>query len=405
MQRRNFHKGPNMQFFKIISQKPVALIEITSFERTENPQLVKVNFTVNIKGIPIKTHLIFLPPTSENDLDHIEKKGVTWSRECGFFSKEAVEGLEATNVGALVGLSYPSSLGMEKLEALDQWLRVAFYLDKIFDNLNASQPNKIYKLRMRVEDLLSGKDRIRDIDPPVIKGVYNTYFDYAFFNKMPFFKESFLECLQENEQEAHLRLEPNLLDEETIVKIRLKSCGGYHSLVAGCASAGIDAKSYFSKFTHLKTMGEQVSLCTGWSNDIVSAQDEFEERDKVLSTTDTKTYQTLNLVHNKVAHLQKAFPGKAFEELLPEAVAHVAEKFNREVLAFFNLEIALEKELTSKEATAQERADVEIIKDVMKGWIKMTAWELLTQKYAHGSPCTAETLRVFADQMAQVLSS
>jgi hypothetical protein len=378
-------------------------IEITGILPGRNLNLLSVSLSIPLMGHSVPTHFEFPVPRIHPQFDELESLGIEWSQTSGYFSDKAVAGLRKAYVGALVGIGYPQELGLKKLTTIDQWLRLAFYADKVFDELSAHDPGKIYQLRKRIETVLTGADRIRDKDPDIVKGFYNTYFDNDFLKNSPSVLASFLECLEKNEQEAQTRLGPDNPNAASIEKIRIKSCGGYHCIVVGAAAFGINAEEFFEKFTYLRTMSEQVSLCTGWSNDVVSAEDEHREVLLVrshfkASDDESRTYHSLNLVHNFIAeHTDDAGPAK---EKIQAAVEFVALKFNQEVFEFYKFKNLLQKELSNKHATVEERDKVGKLVDVMERWIETTAWQILAEKHSH-LPCTAQTFALFIARMGE----
>ncbi|NDC82397.1 hypothetical protein EB093_01860 [bacterium] len=351
-------------------------IDVIEIGAGAHPNVLSVGIALSIAGYPIRTQLQFPIPRIYERFRELEEAGIEWSRTSGYFSGEAIHGLQTAFVGALVSIGYPPEIGHERMVAIDRWLRLAFYADKIFDKLSAHAPEKIYQLRKRIESVLTQQDRIREVDPPIVKGFHDVFFGNEFLRTTPSVLTSFLECLKENEQEAQARLGIDILNTISIEKIRIKSCGGYHCIVVGAAAFGIDAEEYFDRFTNLRKMSEQVGVCTGWSNDIVSADDEYHEVSTVRSVLSSSTgqftsYHSLNLVHNYLDEHASELETTGLK--MQEAVDFVADKFNQEVVEFYKFKNLLDREMVSKAAGAVERDQVGKLVDVSERWIETAA--------------------------------
>ncbi|NBV83952.1 hypothetical protein EBR57_07525 [bacterium] len=400
-----------MRFKKLVSLsiEPVeaqcaSKIDVTEIRMGTNPNVLSVGIALGIMGYPINTRLQFPVPRIYKRFQEVEQAGVIWSKTSGYFSDEAIEGLQKAFVGALVSIGYPPEIGHDKMVAIDQWLRLAFYADKIFDKLSAHAPEKIYQLRKRIESVLTQQDRIREADPPIVKGFHDVFFGNEFLRATPSVLNSFLECLRENDQESQVRFGIDHPNTTSIEKIRIKSCGGYHCIVVGAAAFGIDAEAYFDRFTNLRKMSEQVSLCTGWSNDIVSADDEYHEVSNVrglLSPISGQaiSYHSLNLVHNYLdEHAATLLP---IGVMMQEAVDFVAGKFNNEVTEFYKFNNWLGREIVTRRAGVEEKENVEKVVDIMVRWIETTGWGVLVEKYSH-QECSSRKFVDLIERMAAV---
>jgi len=343
--------------------------------------LESTTFNVKILNKKVSCTLNFPKPKYHKDIIEIENSGMEWTKKT-FFDKRVVSGLKQAYVGALVSIAYPNDLPLNKMIKIDQWLRLAFYADKIFDNLSAKSSQEVGRLIDRIKEVLKDENQLNNNDLDIVKGFHSVYFSDKIFQMAPIFLDSFFECLDKNLEEGMLRLSENKLSLCGIDRIRIKSCGGYHCIIVGATVCGVDIAALIKKFKTLDSMLLMVSLCTAWSNDIVSCNDEIKEVLKVLSDAKPpKIFYSLNIVQNKFFELlkNKKYSG---DRALSASVEYVAQRFNNEISNFFTYIPMLKNELHIN-ATEQEKKDVNKVLEIMTGWIESTAWRIITDKYTH----------------------
>lgn len=380
----------------------IRIVRIESVDGQSSP-MRRITAKIKIRNWLAECKLELPLPRINSQFDAIEHCGMRWVATSRYFEDSAIKGLQDAYVGALVGIGYPPETTMDNLILIDRWLRLAFYADKIIDTLLAHSPHKITQLRNRIFQVLNGQDRCREMDSPLVKGLYEVYFDCDFFRKFLFVKESFFECLEKNEEEALLRIGNNIPDESSIEKIRIKSCGGYHCILIGAAALGIDATYYLRNFPLLGTMLEQVSLCTGWSNDLVSANSEHIEAitalSRMSSPEETKlNFHSLNLVLSHIESIDDATGTKTLQQKIQEAVTHVATKFNREVSEFYKFKNQLITNDSFEWASDIDKTNIYRFVDIMERWIETTTWGLTARRYS-GNDCTNQTILSIINQI------